>query len=402
MQCASSTTSSPHVAARRGQHLVAEAGVVEPLGAHEQHVDLAAADRLVGLLPLLHVGGVDGDRADARALGRGDLVAHQREQRRDDHRRPDCPARRSSSGRDEVDRRLAPPGALHDERPAAVDHQRLDRRPLVVVELRVVVAHERAQVLLGTGAGGGRREQVMTRVYQRPRRAARPLRLFQTGVMATLATTDDTAQLVLEAAAVVFALSELSIRLHSGRHANGPAVDRGSLVGVVLGIAAGVSVAVWCALALPAGGFPSGWVTFDLGIALMAGGIAVRQWAVLTLGRWFTVVVRVTQDQAVIDRGPYRWVRHPSYTGLLLTLIGLGIALGSWLSLLALATLPTVGLVLADPGRGGGTADDDRRALPRVRREPSPAGPPPLVAVMAVTCTRLSRTLDKRLPVKDP
>ena len=164
--------------------------------------------------------------------------------------------------------------------------------------------------------------------------------------MATLATTDPTAQLVLEAAAVVFALSEVSIRLRSGRSAHRPLADRGSIVAVLLGIAAGVVVAVWCALSLPDGGFPDGWVGFMPGLALMVGGIAVRQWAVLTLGRFFTVVVRVTEDQAVIDRGPYRWVRHPSYTGLLLTLVGLGIALGSWLSLLALATLPTIGLVI--------------------------------------------------------
>ena len=52
------------------QHLVAETRVVEPLRAHQQHVDLAGRDRGVGLLPLLEVGGVDGHRADARALGR--------------------------------------------------------------------------------------------------------------------------------------------------------------------------------------------------------------------------------------------------------------------------------------------------------------------------------------------
>ncbi len=51
------------------QHLVAEAGVVEPLGADQQHVDLAGQDRLLDRLPVLDVGGVDGDRADPGALG---------------------------------------------------------------------------------------------------------------------------------------------------------------------------------------------------------------------------------------------------------------------------------------------------------------------------------------------
>ena len=71
-----------------GQHLVAEAGVVEPLRADQQHVDLAGPDRVLDRLPLLDVGGVDRDRADAGPLGGGDLVAHQREQRGDDHGRP--------------------------------------------------------------------------------------------------------------------------------------------------------------------------------------------------------------------------------------------------------------------------------------------------------------------------
>ena len=82
-----------------GQHLVAEAGVVEPLGADQQHVDLAGADRVVDRLPLLDVGRVDGDRADAGALGGRDLVAHQGEQRRDDDGRARRPARAAAAWR---------------------------------------------------------------------------------------------------------------------------------------------------------------------------------------------------------------------------------------------------------------------------------------------------------------
>jgi protein-S-isoprenylcysteine O-methyltransferase Ste14 len=56
--------------------------------------------------------------------------------------------------------------------------------------------------------------------------------------------------------------------------------------------------------------------------------------------------LRVVDEQTVVDRGPYRWVRHPSYTGLLLTLVGLGLALGNWLSVLTLVVLPVAGLVV--------------------------------------------------------
>ena len=60
---------------------------------------------------------------------------------------------------DEVDRRLAPAGALHDQRPAPVDGQRLDRRPLVVAQRGVVAADERRQV----GLGASRRTSVVGR-----------------------------------------------------------------------------------------------------------------------------------------------------------------------------------------------------------------------------------------------
>lgn len=54
----------------------------------------------------------------------------------------------------------------------------------------------------------------------------------------------------------------------------------------------------------------------------------------------------MTAGQTVIDRGPYRWVRHPSYTGLLLTLAGAGVAFGNWLSILALIILSALGLAI--------------------------------------------------------
>ena len=146
-------------AARRGQarqHLVAEAGVVEPLGAHQQHVDLAGTDLVLDRLPLVDVGRVDGHRADAGALGRGDLVAHQREQRADDDRRAGALLAQQLGGH-EVDRRLAPPGALHDQRATVVDRERLDGRPLVLaqhgVTLPVPGADEGPQVSLGGLAG---------------------------------------------------------------------------------------------------------------------------------------------------------------------------------------------------------------------------------------------------------
>jgi protein-S-isoprenylcysteine O-methyltransferase len=75
------------------------------------------------------------------------------------------------------------------------------------------------------------------------------------------------------------------------------------------------------------------------GLALMWTGFVLRAWAVRTLGRFFRVEVIVDTDQTLVDTGPYAHLRHPSYTGLLVFYLGLGIGLDSYLSV-ASAVLP--------------------------------------------------------------
>lgn len=73
-------------------------------------------------------------------------------------------------------------------------------------------------------------------------------------------------------------------------------------------------------------------VAFYLGTGLLVVGSFLRRWCWRALGTYFTGNVTVAQDQPVIDRGPYRWVRHPSYTAGIVMLVSIGIALGNWAS----------------------------------------------------------------------
>ncbi len=77
------------------------------------------------------------------------------------------------------------------------------------------------------------------------------------------------------------------------------------------------------------------WVFYP-GIFLMLLGVLVRQWAIAVLGRFFSLSVRVVEDHRVVTKGPYRLVRHPSYTGVLITFIGLALAVQSLGALLVL------------------------------------------------------------------
>ncbi len=82
-----------------------------------------------------------------------------------------------------------------------------------------------------------------------------------------------------------------------------------------------------------------------VGLGLMWLGLALRVWAVVVLGSSFRTTVEVDATQTVIDSGPYRWIRHPSYTGVLLIALGYGATLGNWLSLITLLVIPAAGVL---------------------------------------------------------
>ncbi len=70
------------------------------------------------------------------------------------------------------------------------------------------------------------------------------------------------------------------------------------------------------------------------GVALMVGGTAFRVWSIRTLDRAFSATVRIKEGQQLITHGPYRWLRHPSYTGAWLVFIGSALLFHSWAGLL--------------------------------------------------------------------
>lgn len=71
-----------------------------------------------------------------------------------------------------------------------------------------------------------------------------------------------------------------------------------------------------------------------VGLSLMWGGMALRLWAILTLGRFFRTTVTIQTGHRLITAGPYRVLRHPAYTGAILTISGVGLFMNNWVSLL--------------------------------------------------------------------
>lgn len=121
--------------------------------------------------------------------------------------------------------------------------------------------------------------------------------------------------------------------------ARGP-FDRGSSV-LVSSIGVFIVIATLAAhrIGIPEATRIPTWATV-LCLALLPCATLLRVWAMRELGQSFTRTLEVSDDQAVVDSGPYRWIRHPGYLAQLLALCGFaGVLTQSWLGPLAVCTL---------------------------------------------------------------
>ena len=98
-------------------------------------------------------------------------------------------------------------------------------------------------------------------------------------------------------------------------------------------------------LVAPGAVIGGGLWSFCLGLLVGWLGLLLRWWSIATLGRYFTVVLQTSDDQPVVERGPYQVLRHPSYTGLLLAFAGCGLMVGNWVSAASSMALVLIALV---------------------------------------------------------
>ena len=81
------------------------------------------------------------------------------------------------------------------------------------------------------------------------------------------------------------------------------------------------------------------------GTLLICLGFFLRYWSIIILGRYFRTTVEIEKGQKVIQKGPYRFIRHPSYSGIILFFIGYGLVSQNWLSLAFSVVLPAAALL---------------------------------------------------------
>ena len=146
---------------------------------------------------------------------------------------------------------------------------------------------------------------------------------------------------------VVWAGSELWLAWKRRSEDRSRSRDAGTLRLLLVTVYACIGVAVWLSLQ-PAGRIENaaiGQPLFWTGLLLMAGGLALRFWSIRVLARFFTIDVNIQEGHELIRRGPYRRLRHPSYTGSLMTFLGFGLALGNLWSLLVVMAPVTVAFI---------------------------------------------------------
>ena len=144
-------------------------------------------------------------------------------------------------------------------------------------------------------------------------------------------------QALLWTSNAAWTLSELWIFARDLRAVRGQDADRSTRLLILLAIAVSIGTAIWCVDRFPFARLPDGEigaVRFASGLALMWLGIALRLWAVVTLGALFRTRVVLQEDHQLVTRGVYARLRNPSYTGVLITVFGQGLTLGNWLALL--------------------------------------------------------------------
>ncbi len=162
--------------------------------------------------------------------------------------------------------------------------------------------------------------------------------------MLPLVLTDHTAALILTGAYFIWLIPEiiytLSHRIDTGSRAD----DRYSSLAVKLSLGTAVLLANWLIRV-------ETWATiswhpvliFSLGITLVVIGVAFRWYSIRVLGKYFSVQLGVQPDQTVMKDGPYRLIRHPSYTGSLITMLGLGMVFANWLCILSVPLIVFIG-----------------------------------------------------------
>ena len=129
------------------------------------------------------------------------------------------------------------------------------------------------------------------------------------------------------------------------RRGGGNVQDRGSLMVLWVVIFGAMFVGSWAgAVVQPARFHTPPWFA-EVCLGLLALGLVIRWTAIYTLGKAFSANVAIHATQRLNVSGVFRWMRHPSYTGMMLIFLAMGLNTHSWVGLGIILALPAAALL---------------------------------------------------------
>ena len=144
----------------------------------------------------------------------------------------------------------------------------------------------------------------------------------------------------------LWCLSEFAILIKTRtRESSGEVRDQGSLRLLWVTIVISITAAKFAAAILHRAAFPPSWSMTPVCLILLLLGLAIRWSAIYTLGRSFSANVAIHATQTLTKTGLFRIVRHPSYTGLELIFLTIGLGTRNWIGLVLGFVPPTLALL---------------------------------------------------------
>jgi protein-S-isoprenylcysteine O-methyltransferase Ste14 len=153
-------------------------------------------------------------------------------------------------------------------------------------------------------------------------------------------------QYIFKALYLSWIATEIYVLLVTRTRAGGGAIsDRGSLRVLWITIMVSITLGMWLgAVYAPTRIHNAPWLV-PIAIGLLAIGLVIRWTAIYTLGKSFSANVAIHATQTLNRSGIFRFARHPSYTGMVLIFIAMGLSTDNWLGL-AIIVLPPIAALL--------------------------------------------------------
>ncbi|MGA7721983.1 MAG: isoprenylcysteine carboxylmethyltransferase family protein [Ignavibacteriaceae bacterium] len=144
------------------------------------------------------------------------------------------------------------------------------------------------------------------------------------------------------AISTIWVASEIMLIILSRSTSNAKDHDKGSLKLLNIIIYTSVSLAVTCGFLGIGTIHKVSAIIPRIGLCIIVCGLIIRWNAILTLRKYFTAKVVIQSDHRIIKNGLYRLIRHPSYTGAIISFCGLGLAFYNWLSIIVIVIPVTI------------------------------------------------------------